>query len=198
MHPSLILTFLALSASASASPLPEPPSLDPLTFTPEQFGAVGDGKANDWEPLKSAFAACASADLKPRQRCRILLEKDYLTAPLVISSSYTTLEITGSLAMLPHEEMCKLVNCGDDPSKGDVPGAFISNYAGDCENVVPDGSEDECVRERAPSALLPLPRRCREGGFAQLCSLVLPPNPLFSCPLFLTPSGTRCASLTCS
>ena len=64
--------------------------------TPEQFGAVGDGKANDWVPLQRAISACAE-----HNPCRVLLAKSYLSGPLLLNSSGLTLDVAGALAMLP-------------------------------------------------------------------------------------------------
>lgn len=84
--------------------------------TPEHFGAVGDGKANDWVPIGSAIASCSS-QLNP---CRVLLAGKYLSGPISLNRSFVTLDVRGSLSMLPKHEY-----------PGDHHGAFISNSVGD-------------------------------------------------------------------
>ena len=83
-----------------------------VVVTPEQFGAVGDGKTSDWIPLQKALAFCATAVQSPafpsgkgngailppkgnqsNTWCRIRFSKSYLSGPLIINSSRTTLEI---------------------------------------------------------------------------------------------------------
>ena len=64
--------------------------------TPEQFGAVGDGKANDWAAIQKTMAACTN-----QTYCRIDFVNTYLTGPVVVSTSNTTLNITGNVFMLP-------------------------------------------------------------------------------------------------
>ena len=96
---ALILWSLGLSGQAE------------VVVTPEQFGAVGDGETSDWVPLQKALAFCASAvhshalpngkesealQEKGHQSnawCRIRFSKSYLSGPLIINSSRTTLEI---------------------------------------------------------------------------------------------------------
>lgn len=69
--------------------------------TPEKFGAVGDGKANDWEPIRNAVASCTS---HPGEFCRIDFVHTYSSGPITINTSSVTLNITGSLLMLPKRE----------------------------------------------------------------------------------------------
>jgi polygalacturonase len=64
--------------------------------TPEAFGARGDGKANDWQPIQRALASCAG-----HAACHIKFANSYLSGPLRINSSGVTLDVAGSLAMLP-------------------------------------------------------------------------------------------------
>eukprot|EP00966_Prymnesium_polylepis_P181339 4200240-Prymnesium_polylepis.1 len=84
------------------------------------YGAVGDGKANDWLPIKRALAACSAAvynsTTTPQQSCRVRFSNSYLSGPLILASSYTTLEVApGSrLAMLPkpdYEKACPQTGC---------------------------------------------------------------------------------------
>jgi hypothetical protein len=142
------LAFLILAAVAAASPSPNPAvgkefsELSELLVTPEDFGAVGDGMHNDWEPIKRALAACSEqeqAQGKPTP-CRVVFGSNahYLTGPLVVNSSSTTLEINGLLAMLPKARFCAASAC-----KGDgVPGAFITNAPGidGCRTITPPGA----------------------------------------------------------
>ena len=142
------LAFLILAAVAAASPSPNPAvgkefsDVSELLVTPEDFGAVGDGMHNDWEPIKRALAACSEqeqAQGKPTP-CRVVFGSNahYLTGPLVVNSSSTTLEINGLLAMLPKARFCAASAC-----KGDgVPGAFITNAPGidGCRTITPPGA----------------------------------------------------------
>ena len=89
-----------------------------LVITPEMFGAVGDGMSNDWLPIKQAMVACSAAvyhATAPRS-CRVRFTNIYLSGPLVLNSSRTTLEVaTGAtLAMLPkpdYEKACPQTGC---------------------------------------------------------------------------------------
>jgi len=83
--------------------------------TPEQFGAVGDGKANDAAPILSAIAACSTQAIP----CRVFLASKYLSGPIVLNRSFITLDIRGSLSMLPKHEY-----------PGDHSQPFISNGLG--------------------------------------------------------------------
>eukprot|EP00040_Diaphanoeca_grandis_P042800 m.266005 g.266005 ORF g.266005 m.266005 type:complete len:409 (+) comp64904_c0_seq1:247-1473(+) len=67
------------------------------TTTPESFGAFGDGVANDWVPIQHAIASCTN-----HETCVVVFSKQYLSGPIEVNSSGVTLEITGSLFMLPH------------------------------------------------------------------------------------------------
>ena len=109
-----------------------------VVFTPENFGAVGDGNTNDWQPIQQALAACAAAvlnDTAPaRQSCRVLFSKSYLSGPLVINSSRTTLDVVpgATLAMLPRPEYelaCPQKHC-----------SFISTAMGKeaCRTIYPN------------------------------------------------------------
>jgi len=90
-----------------------------LVVTPEMFGAVGDGTSNDWLPIQRALAACSVAvygSTTPSPSCRILFTKRYVSGPLVLNSSRTTLEVaTGAtLAMLAkpeYEKACPQTGC---------------------------------------------------------------------------------------
>ena len=87
--------------------------------TPEAFGAVGDGKANDWKPIQLALASCTKST---DGYCRIDFTKTYLSGQVLIRTSNTTLNVTGSLLMLPKD------------TYGNPPGAFVGN-AGSITNV---------------------------------------------------------------
>ena len=95
-----MLPFLLLAGVASK-----------LVLTPEQFGAIGDGKANDWLPITQALTACSTAvyNTSSTTSCLILFTQTYLSGPLVINSSNTTLQInTGAtLRMLPKADYLK-------------------------------------------------------------------------------------------
>jgi polygalacturonase len=103
-----------------------------IVVTPEEFGAVGDGKANDWVPIQQALAACSAVVYNataPQQPCRVLFSKSYLSGPLIINSSRTTLDVaTGAtLGMLPRadyeiacpQKSCTFISTGPNP---DEPG----------------------------------------------------------------------------
>lgn len=94
-----------------------------FVVTPEQLGAVGDGKANDWAPIQLAVTSCSTQALP----CRVLFDGNYLSGPIVLSSSSITLDIRGSLSMLPKHKY------------GDITSAFISNSngTGACKIVGP-------------------------------------------------------------
>lgn len=86
--------------------------------TPEMFGAVGDGRSNDWLPIQQALSACSTAvyNMASPQPCRVLFSRTYLTGPLILNSSRTTLEVvTGAtLSMLPrpdYEKACPQTGC---------------------------------------------------------------------------------------
>ena len=89
-----------------------------VVVTPEHFGAIGDGKANDWVPIRKALAACYAVvynDTAP-QPCRVLFSKSYLSGPLTINSSRTTLDVAvgATLGMLPrpdYEIACPQKGC---------------------------------------------------------------------------------------
>jgi polygalacturonase len=90
-----------------------------VVITPEAYGAAGDGKANDWHAIQQAISACSPVVYNataPQQRCRVLFSQSYLSGPLVINSSRTTLHVaTGAtLAMLPrpdYEQACPQTGC---------------------------------------------------------------------------------------
>ena len=67
--------------------------------TPEQYGAVGDGKTNDWVAIQHALASCTNHHQS--SACRIDFTQTYLSGPIIINTSSTTLNVTGSLLMLP-------------------------------------------------------------------------------------------------
>jgi polygalacturonase len=73
------------------------------TFTPEQFGAKGDGTTDDTAPIQQAFHACAAlqASSSAASPCRVELAQSYLAGPLSLMSSNLRLEINGTLRMLP-------------------------------------------------------------------------------------------------
>lgn len=107
-----------------------------LVVTPEMFGAVGDGKSNDWLPIKRALAACSTAfyHATAPPSCRVLFTNMYLSGPLILNTSRTTLEVaTGAtLAMLPrsdYEKACPQTGC-----------PFISTAEGaeGCRTVYPN------------------------------------------------------------
>lgn len=110
--------------------------LSELVVTPEMFGAVGDGKANDWLPIKQALAACSNAvyNTTTSRSCRVLFTNTYLSGPLVLNSSRTTFEVAtgGTLRMLPkpdYERACPQTGC-----------PFISTAEGaeGCRTVYPN------------------------------------------------------------
>ena len=70
----------------------------PLVVTPEAHGAAGDGVVDDSAALSAAVASCASAG---PAGCRVVLAGAYLSGPVVLNSSGTTLDVRGALLMLP-------------------------------------------------------------------------------------------------
>ena len=66
------------------------------TTSPEKFGAVGDGKANDWSAVQAAVSSCSFQD----DACKVVFAKSYLSGPVRVNASGVTLEVTGSLYML--------------------------------------------------------------------------------------------------
>lgn len=101
--------------------------------TPEDYGASGDGKSNDWFPIQQALAACASRPSYSNTTCRVVFAHNYRSGPLVLNSSSTTLEINGHLSMLPKKEYCQ---ASPDSCAGKLGEAFISNAQG------PEGCRD--------------------------------------------------------
>ena len=71
--------------------------------TPEQYGAVGDGKTNDWVAIQRALASCTNHHQSSFSSsfCRVDFTQTYLSGPIIINTSSTTLNVTGSLLMLP-------------------------------------------------------------------------------------------------
>ena len=115
----LLLTFCCAATYSSE-----------LIVTPEEFGAVGDGKANDWLPIKKALTKCSTVTAP--HACRVRFTKSYLSGPLIINSSRTTLEVEGTLAMLArsdYETACPQTGCD-----------FITNAEGaeGCRTVFPN------------------------------------------------------------
>ena len=112
----LLLCFLGLSQQAE------------IVVTPEQFGAVGDGKSSDWLPIQKTLAFCStvvykestalvrSNDDQSSTWCRVRFSKSYVSGPLIINSSRTTLEIMqgAEIVMLPksdYETACPQTGC---------------------------------------------------------------------------------------
>ena len=91
-----------------------------VVVTPEDFGAVGDGKTSDWLPIQNALAFCSTIVYKESNQtntwCRVRFSKSYVSGPLVINSSRTTLEILqgAEVLMLPkvdYETVCPQKGC---------------------------------------------------------------------------------------
>ena len=91
-----------------------------VVVTPEDFGAVGDGKTSDWLPIQNALAFCSTVVYKESNQtntwCRVRFSKSYVSGPLVINSSRTTLEIVqgAEVLMLPkvdYETACPQKGC---------------------------------------------------------------------------------------
>ena len=53
---------------------------------PENFGAIGDGKANDWHAIQKTLDTCGDANYSTN--CTVLFEKSYLTGYIVIKSNF--------------------------------------------------------------------------------------------------------------
>lgn len=126
--PALLLAACCAAATHGAE----------VVVTPEDFGAVGNGIANDWLPIKQALAACSTAVYNataPAQAsCRVIFTKSYLSGPLIINSSRTTLEVVAgaTLAMLArsdYETACPQTGCD-----------FITTAQGEegCRTVYPN------------------------------------------------------------
>ena len=87
--------------------------------TPEQFGAKGNGQTDDTAAVRAALSSCvgnnegtctilfsSGEDLWYDMVCLIfpvVIGKTYLSGPLIINSSDTTLDFRGKLSMLPRE-----------------------------------------------------------------------------------------------
>ena len=117
-----VLLQLLASSSSVAVPIADEKAAAALgaaiVMRPEDFGAVGDGKANDWVPIQRALAACATVvySAAPRRSCRVLFANAYLSGPLVVNSSRTTLDVAAGarLQMLPrpdYEKACPQTGC---------------------------------------------------------------------------------------
>ena len=126
--PALLLAACCAAATHGAE----------VVVTPEDFAAVGNGIANDWLPIKQALAACSTAVYNataPAQAsCRVIFTKSYLSGPLIINSSRTTLEVVAgaTLAMLArsdYETACPQTGCD-----------FITTAQGEegCRTVYPN------------------------------------------------------------
>ena len=99
-----------------------------VMVTPEDFGAVGDGRANDWVPIQRALARCFAVvyNTTTPQPCRVRFSKSYLSGPLVVNSSHTTLDVAAgaTLGMLPRPEYeaacpqtgCTFISVGPNPT----------------------------------------------------------------------------------
>ena len=50
-----------------------------VVVTPEDFGAIGDGKANDWAPIEQALARCSTIVYgnSTARSCRVRFSKSY-------------------------------------------------------------------------------------------------------------------------
>eukprot|EP00936_MAST-01D_sp_MAST-1D-sp1_P001411 g1411.t1 len=119
---------------------------DEVVLRPEDFGASGDGIANDWRPVQAALAACSAVIYNgtngtavPGRHCRVRFTRSYLSGPLLINSSHTILEIVSGavLRMLPraeYEKACPQTGC-----------VFLSTTAGRerCRMVYPNPSAPE-------------------------------------------------------
>lgn len=68
--------------------------------SPEQFGAAGDGTTNDWRAVQKALASCTGHE----DGCRVVFAQKYLSGPIVVNTSNTTLEITGQLLVMPRKD----------------------------------------------------------------------------------------------
>ena len=134
MRWSLVL-FTAAATAANAANAAAAAPLGEVVVTPEQFGAVGDGQTNDWAPISAALAVCSFAAAP----CRIVFGGSYLSGPLVINSSATTLEIDGELAMLDRASYCA---ASPASCEGTLAGAFISTAPGadGCRVAAPAGA----------------------------------------------------------
>ena len=71
--------------------------------SPEEFGAVGDGKANDWVAIQHAVDSCANFT-----SCRVKFSKSYLSGYILIKSSGITFDLEGTLSLLPKRIYTKL------------------------------------------------------------------------------------------
>ena len=96
----LLLLLMQLAVPAADATTDDGTRVGGGTVTPEQFGAVGDGKHDDTVPMRAALASCKFSH-PGAAPCTVLLVRNYSTGPLLINSSAITLRVTGQLAMLP-------------------------------------------------------------------------------------------------
>lgn len=109
----------AVTTQGDPTPSPTPsPTASEYVTTPEAHGAIGDGKANDWAPIQAAVASCGTQPTGTP--CRVVFAARYVSGPIVVNTSWTTLDVRGSLAMLPKK---------DYPQQPQTP--FITNANGD-------------------------------------------------------------------
>mmetsp|Transcript_10624 Transcript_10624/g.21840 ORF Transcript_10624/g.21840 Transcript_10624/m.21840 type:complete len:446 (+) Transcript_10624:2-1339(+) len=109
--------------------------------SPEEFGAVGDGSADDSDAISKALASCTD-QLLP---CHIVFAKHYLSGPILLERSEITLEVNGHLSMLPRKAYCKSEDC-KSPSQG----SFIANSvtSSPCRNVTTvAGNYEVCMSD---------------------------------------------------
>ena len=112
-----------------------------VAATPEPHGAKGDGFADDTAGVRAALAFCAAAAPAP---CTVAFARAYLSGPLRVNSSTLTLQIDGTLRMLPRAKYLKYAG-------GATAGPFLTN-AGKLADIrvhgagVVDGKGTPCGR----------------------------------------------------
>ena len=112
-----------------------------IVVTPEEFGAVGNGIANDWWPIVHALQACTNAvyssPASSPNSCKIVFTQTYLSGPLALNSSNTTLQLnTGAtLRMLPRKAYLAACPTGGCPL---VSTPAIGQGPEPCRNIHPN------------------------------------------------------------
>ena len=143
---------------------------DEYVTTPEAFGAKGDAKANDWQPIKSALASCVAAEAQNRS-CRVLFRSSYRTGPIVVNTSRTTLDVApgATLSMLPRHQYCKVTPC---KGAGTLPFISTAPGAAGCRTVTPPGGPGHFVSRW----------QCMVGGWSLGARIPAPLDGVCQCP----------------
>jgi len=87
----LLFSLFLVPTSALSSPST---SDDVFVTSPDEFGAIGDGKADDSVPISKALASCGDQELP----CRVIFDSHYLSGPIILERSQITLEVNGEVS----------------------------------------------------------------------------------------------------